>query len=120
MVVDRSASTTYPCGMSSVADERHPATEDLRLPEVLAALADTNRLALIRTLVRVGESPCTELYRTARMRIGRSTFSHHQKILREAGVIRERINGAQRILTVRADDLNTRFPGLLDAIVHSN
>ncbi|MGD3106128.1 ArsR/SmtB family transcription factor [Streptomyces sp. YGL11-2] len=98
-------------------DDRHPDTADLRLPKVLAALADPVRLTTVRTLAALGESPCSELHRLAELRVSRSTFSHHQRILREAGVIRERIHGPQRILTVRRADLDVCFPGLLTAVL---
>jgi DNA-binding transcriptional ArsR family regulator len=103
--------------MSDVIDDRHPAATDLRLSTVLAALADAARLAMVRTLAARSESPCSELHHAAGLQISRSTFSHHQKILREAGVIRERIQGAQRILSVRRADLDACFPGLLDAVL---
>ena len=105
--------------MSHPIDERHPGVADLRLPTVLAALADPARLATIRTLAAVGESPCHHLHHTAGLRISRSTFSHHQRILREAGVLHERINGPQRILSLRREDLDSCFPGLLDAILNT-
>jgi DNA-binding transcriptional ArsR family regulator len=103
--------------MSEIIDDRHPAAADLRLPRVLAALADPVRLVTVRTLAALGDSPCTELHIAAGLRISQSTFSHHQRILREAGIIRERISGAQRILSVRRDELDACFPGLLEAIL---
>jgi DNA-binding transcriptional ArsR family regulator len=98
-------------------DERHPPAANFRLATVLAALADPARLAIVRTLAAEGDSPCAELHHTAGLTISRSTFSHHQRILREAGVIRERINGAQRILSVRRPELDSCFPGLLDVVI---
>ena len=80
------------------------------MTDLLAALADPVRLLAVRTLAALGTSPCNDLYRAAGLTIGRSTFSHHQKILREAGVIHERIAGARRILSVRTEDLESRFP----------
>jgi DNA-binding transcriptional ArsR family regulator len=106
--------------VSDVVDERHPQAADLRLAKVLAALADPVRLATVRTLAMIGDSPCTELHHAARLQISRSTFSHHQRILREAGIIHERIHGAQRILSVRRDELDACFPGLLDAILDTS
>lgn len=100
-------------------DDRHPPAGELRLPRVLAALADPVRLAAIRTLAALGESPCTELHHAAGLTVSRSTFSHHQRILREAGVLAERISGAHRIVSVRRDDLDSCFPGLLDAILET-
>jgi DNA-binding transcriptional ArsR family regulator len=95
----------------------HPPRAELRLPKVLAALADPARLAAVRTLGRLGESPCTELLHAAELGIGRSTFSHHQKVLREAGILHAEIRGAQRVLTLRRDDLDACFPGLLDSVL---
>jgi DNA-binding transcriptional ArsR family regulator len=106
--------------MNDVIDDRHPPAADLRLPRVLAALADPVRLAMVRTLAVRGDSPCAELHHAAGLQISRSTFSHHQRTLREAGVIRERIRGAQRILSVRRAELDTCFPGLLNAILDTS
>jgi DNA-binding transcriptional ArsR family regulator len=106
--------------MSDVIDDRHPPATDLRLPKVLAALADPVRLTTVRTLAVLGDSPCTELHHAAALQISRSTFSHHQRILREAGIIHERIHGAQRILSVRRDELDACFPGLLNAILNTS
>ncbi|MCO5996937.1 ArsR/SmtB family transcription factor [Actinoallomurus rhizosphaericola] len=100
-------------------DEAHPATADLRLPKVLAALADPARLLMVRALNRVGESSCTRLQQTAGLTISRSTFSHHQRVLRESGVIQVRVRGSQRILSLRRDDLDACFPGLLNAVLHT-
>jgi DNA-binding transcriptional ArsR family regulator len=99
------------------SDDRHPPIQNVALTDVLAALADPVRLHAVRTLAALGSSPCTDLYRAAGLTIGRSTFSHHQKILREAGVIQERIAGARRILHVRTEDLESRFPGLLNVVL---
>jgi DNA-binding transcriptional ArsR family regulator len=66
---------------------------------VLAALADPVRLVTVRTLSAAGSTPCTELHRAAGLTISQSPFCHHQKILREAGLIAERIEGAHRILS---------------------
>jgi DNA-binding transcriptional ArsR family regulator len=95
----------------------HPAAEDLNLPKVLAALADPARLAIVRTLARVGEAPCGRIQHDAGLEVGKSTMSHHVRILREAGVIHSRVQGARRLLTLRRDDLDARFPGLLDAVL---
>ncbi|MCO5993742.1 ArsR/SmtB family transcription factor [Actinoallomurus rhizosphaericola] len=98
-------------------DDRHPATEDLRLTKVLAALAEPARLATVRTIAALGDSPCVELRQAAGLTISQPTFSHHQRVLREAGIIRERVQGAQRILSIRREDLDACFPGLLDSVL---
>lgn len=50
--------------------------------------------------------------------IAKSTLSHHFKVLREAGVINTRIEGTQRYICLRTEDLEARFPGLMQAILN--
>ncbi len=51
------------------------------------------------------------------MDVAPSTLTHHFRVLREAGVIRQREDGNRRWTALRDDDLQTRFPGLLNAIM---
>jgi DNA-binding transcriptional ArsR family regulator len=106
--------------VSVTTDDRHPATKDLRLTKTLAALADPVRLAMVRTLAALGDSPCVELHHAAGLTISQPTFSHHQRVLREAGIIRERVQGAQRILSLRREDLDACFPGLIGAVLNTS
>lgn len=103
--------------MDGVINQPHPAPDEFRLAAVLAALADPARLAAVKTLALKGESPCTRLQHDAGLTISRTTFSHHQKVLREAGIVLATVRGNERVLSLRRDDLDCRFPGLLDAIL---
>ena len=49
--------------------------------------------------------------------LSKSTVSHNFKVLREAGVLRSRDEGTRRYHTVRRDDLDAIFPGLLDSVL---
>jgi DNA-binding transcriptional ArsR family regulator len=49
--------------------------------------------------------------------VSKSTCTHHFRVLREAGVISQRAEGTSRLNTLRREDLDARFPGLLDAIL---
>ena len=98
-------------------DVVEPAAEDLRLPRVLAALAEPNRLATVQYVARSGESCCAEVIQEAGLAMTKSTFSHHLRILREAGVLTKRIQGTKGYTKLRKDDLDRRFPGLIDAII---
>jgi len=91
----------------------HPAREDLALPTLLHALSDPARLRIVRHLARQGESPCGAIG----LPVAKSTQSQHFKILREAGVTRTRVVGTQRLMSLRRDDVDARFPGLLQAIL---
>jgi DNA-binding transcriptional ArsR family regulator len=97
-------------------DDLHPDRADLRLTKIFAALSDPARIRAVQTLAQAGELACTRLQHKAGLDISRSTFSHHQKILREAGIIQVRVLGARRLLSIRRDDLEVRFPGLLELV----
>lgn len=94
---------------------QHPATEDIQLTEVLRALSDPVRLEILGRLAREGHLYCFEL--GAEMDLHKSTLSHHYRILREAGVTHTSQEGRRKRLTLRRDDLDARFPGLLDSIL---
>jgi DNA-binding transcriptional ArsR family regulator len=99
-----------------IDDLVEPAAADIDLPRVLAALADPHRLAAVQYVARHGESWCSQVIQEAGLGTSKSTFSHHLRILREAGIITKRIQGAKGYMSLRKDDLNARFPGLIDSI----
>ncbi len=93
----------------------HPPRNKISLPAVLHALSDPTRLDIVRQL---SESPdlCSGNCDTT---VAKSTLSHHFKILREAGVTRTRIEGVQRFVSLRREDLDARFPGFLEALLRA-
>jgi len=107
--------------LGSVMDDVvEPVAEDFLLPRVLAALADPHRLATVRFVAEHGESWCGQVMEEAALPMSKSTFSHHLRILREAGVLTKRIQGARGYTRLRKDDLDRRFPGLIDSIVSAD
>jgi DNA-binding transcriptional ArsR family regulator len=101
-------------------DVVEPASADMLLPKLLAALADPHRLASVRFLARNGESWCHQVMQEAGLELSKSTFSHHLRILREAGVVTKRIEGTKSYMCVRKADLDARFPGLIDSILNAD
>ncbi|GIL34492.1 transcriptional regulator [Phycicoccus sp. DTK01] len=95
----------------------HPDLAAVELPVVLFALSDPTRLALVRELATEGPRTVEEC-RESEPGVPKSTFSHHLRTLREAGVVRNEPAGRHRVVTLRRDELDARFPGLLDAVVH--
>jgi DNA-binding transcriptional ArsR family regulator len=94
----------------------HPHRDFLNLYLVLYALADPSRLRMVRHLVSAKEI-ATQSFP---VKAARGTIAHHLKVLREAGVTRTRIEGNRRWVSLRQDDLEARFPGLLGAILHAS
>ncbi|WP_157250400.1 ArsR/SmtB family transcription factor [Nonomuraea typhae] len=92
-----------------------PATEAIRLVEVLRALADPVRLELVHRLDRMGEDVCNTI--GGDIDVHQTTLSHHYRVLREAGVTWTTIQGRSRLVRLRRDDLETLFPGLLDSVL---
>ena len=94
----------------------HPERNEIQLEGVLHALSDPVRLRIARELAETeGERPCGSF----EFPVTKSTMTHHFKVLREAGVIRQRQEGARRVNTLRDDDLEARFPGLLATILQA-
>jgi DNA-binding transcriptional ArsR family regulator len=93
----------------------HPERSEIRIESVLHALADPVRLLFVRELALRGceGSPCGSI----ELPVTKSTRTHHLRILREAGVINMRPEGTSRISTLRRDDLDALYPGLLDSIL---
>jgi DNA-binding transcriptional ArsR family regulator len=44
-------------------------------------------------------------------------LTRHFRVLREAGVIRQHDVGTRRINTLRKEELDQRFPGLIDLVL---
>jgi DNA-binding transcriptional ArsR family regulator len=91
-----------------------PDVKDIDLHRVLFALSDPTRLAMTRELRDAGELSVGEQLSGA---VPKSTLSHHNKILRESGLTSTRPEGTRCYISLRRDDLELRFPGLLDMLL---
>jgi DNA-binding transcriptional ArsR family regulator len=90
-----------------------PTPETFQIAAVLHALSDPIRLAVVRQLAEDGPQTCGLI----RSPISAPSMSRHFRILREAGVIRADPIGTSRVLALRRDELDARFPGLLSAVL---
>jgi DNA-binding transcriptional ArsR family regulator len=97
----------------------HPSCEDLSLPTILYALGDPLRLQMVAQLAMVKESDeqmaCQDFHVGAA--VAKSTLSFHFKVLREAGLVRMVPQGRRVLVSLRREDLEARFPRLLEAIL---
>lgn len=100
-----------------MSDLAEPALENVAVDAVFSALADPVRLTFVRALQTGGDWVCgSDILKAAGITIGRSTLSHHLKVLREAGLIHTRVHGTRRLVALRRDELKRRFPGLLEML----
>ena len=94
----------------------HPERDEIELAAVLHALSDPMRLRIVAELAESGgERSCNSFD----LPIVKSTCTHHFKVLREAGVIRQRVVGTKRFSRLRREELEERFPGLLDSVLRA-
>jgi DNA-binding transcriptional ArsR family regulator len=102
--------------MATAAREKipHPPAAAIDLATVMRTLGDPLRLDIVRLLADDRERPCSEL--SDALGLPASTASYHLRLLREAGVTRTRAVGVHRLSGLRREDLEERFPGLLDVL----
>ena len=102
--------------MDHAAALHQPERDEIELPDVLHALSDPHRLDIVRRLSEESEPcACGDL----RSDLAKSTMTHHFRTLREAGVIEQRREGTSKLTSLRREDLDARFPGLVDAVLGS-
>ncbi|MFI8485426.1 ArsR/SmtB family transcription factor [Streptomyces rubrogriseus] len=90
-----------------------PADNEISLPRLLGVLSDPTRLGIVRILSDGAERGWGQFSAP----VAKSTLSHHLKMLREAGVTQTRQEGTRCFVKLRGDALETRFPGLLPALL---
>jgi DNA-binding transcriptional ArsR family regulator len=93
----------------------HPAKHEMQLEAVLHALSDPMRLRIVAGLATKGERTC----KSFDLPVTKSTCTHHFRVLREAGVIRQRLEGTTKLSSLRREDLEERFPGLLASVLRA-
>lgn len=93
----------------------HPAPDEMTLGAVLTALSDPLRRKVVKMLAAepAGREP---LCSTFDLPVSKATRTHHFRVLREAGLIRQTDIGNGRTNRLRRDELEQRFPGLIDLI----
>ncbi len=106
--------------MSDIAlqtgDDHAPELASIDVLAVLQALSDPVRLAIVRRLAGCGDGDglmCGQL----EMTVSKSTGSHHLKTLHRAGITAERQQGVCKYISLRRDELDERFPGLLESVL---
>jgi DNA-binding transcriptional ArsR family regulator len=99
---------------------RHPDIESITVADILHALADPVRLAIVSELMEAASGMnCVETMGRAKIVLPKSTCSQHFQILRDAGLIHCERKGVELTSRLRARELEHRFPGLLKSILRA-
>lgn len=93
--------------------QEQPPREAITLPKVLHALSDPVRLEIVLKLARAGEIACG----CFGLKMPKSSLSHHFKVLRTSGVVATRREGKEWVNMLRREDLEARFPGVLESVI---
>ncbi|MEW2414818.1 helix-turn-helix transcriptional regulator [Streptomyces sp. NPDC046866] len=94
----------------------HPEVDQFSLQQVLEALVDPVRRSIVAQLhARRADMACGAFD----LSVSKSTATHHFKVLREAGLIRQHYVGTSRMNTLRDREMEEAFPGLLTAVVRA-
>lgn len=95
-----------------MADEMgHPAPEEMDIGAIFAALADPIRRKIVLSLV--AERDVVRHCSAFDLPVTKATRTHHFRVLRESGLIRQVDLGNSRTNRLRWEDLERRFPALL-------
>jgi DNA-binding transcriptional ArsR family regulator len=92
----------------------HPDAAALDLATIMRTLGDPLRLDIVRLLSDDVARPCGDVSDSLGLPV--STCSYHLRLMREAGITRTRAVGTQRLISLRRDDLDARFPGLVEVL----
>jgi DNA-binding transcriptional ArsR family regulator len=99
----------------------HPSIEEVTVEAILHALSDPVRVAIFAGIAASDCSQnCSTFLRVSNRTIPKSTLSQHFKALREAGLIRSERRGVEMQNTSRCAEIESRFPGLIQAIVNAH
>lgn len=96
--------------------EQHPEAPEIDLGTVLAVLADPLRRRVIAELARAPdgtERTCASFA----LPVSKSTLTHHFRVMREAGLIRQVDRGNSRAACLCRKDIDSKLPGLLALLV---
>lgn len=99
----------------------HPSIEDVRLEAILHALSDPVRARIFAEIATGGcIQNCSAFATVGERVIPKSSLSQHFKVLREAGLIRSERHGVEVRNASRCGEVDTRFPGLIAAILDAH
>lgn len=97
----------------------YPTIDEMELGRIFAALADPHRRQVVVDLAQEppgAERSCSSFD----LSVTKATRTHHFRVLRESGLIRQRDLGNGRMNRLRREELDRRFPGLVKLLLAEN
>ncbi|MFF3711816.1 ArsR/SmtB family transcription factor [Streptomyces phaeochromogenes] len=104
--------------VSHRAAPEHTHPDEVPVLTALAALADPVRITLVRELA--GSPVWTRNCGSFDVPVGKAALSHHFSVLRGAGLVEQRDEGARRVNRLRREEFDARFPGLLALVLRED
>lgn len=93
----------------------HPYVSEMELGAIFAALSDPVRLEVVLALAT--EPGKIRHCSSFNLRVSKQTRTHHFRVLRESGLIRQEDLGNSRTNQLRLTELNKKFPALIDLLL---
>lgn len=90
-----------------------PTEDEIELFAVMAALTDPVRRALVANIARNPGASCS----SSDFGVTKSALTRHWRLLRESGLIRQEVDGTRHRNWLRREEIDRRFPGLLDLVL---
>lgn len=93
----------------------YPEKEAITLTGIMYALSDSIRLQIVIKLADQEENGASEFKSICKP----PTLAYHFRILRETGITKTRIEGRNHYISLRRNELDEIFPGLLDSVLNA-
>ncbi|BDA79232.1 transcriptional regulator [Leptospira kobayashii] len=90
----------------------HPSLKEITLDGLLHALSDPTRRLILFNLIGCEGKSCSQTCDN----LAPSTLSFHYKVLRDSGLVRSEKKGIEVMNVIRKDEIDSKFPGLLETI----
>ena len=93
-----------------------PEESEIDLFAAMTALADPVRRAIAYNLASNPGTACS----TSDFGVSKSALTRHWRVLREAGIIKQEVDGTRHRNWLRRDELDRRFPGFVDLVLREH
>jgi len=93
-----------------------PDEDDFDLFAAMSALVDPVRRAIVQNIAQSPGTSCS----TSDFGVSKSALTRHWRVLREAGIIRQEVDGNRHRNWLRREELDRRFPGLVDLVLREH